>query len=80
MSSIEAEVCHTNLEKLRMLVDRLESKNVVSEEYHQTLKEIEKIIKDEKKVISRLKKPENKLQHYETICTSILSILSTAKL
>lgn len=80
MSDIETEVCSTNLEKLRMLVDQLESKNVVSDEYHHTLKEIERVIKDEKKIISKLKKPENKLQHYESICTTILSILSTTKL
>jgi hypothetical protein len=80
MSEIETEVCSTNLEKLRMLVEELETQNVVSDEYHQTLKEIEKVIKEEKKIISKLKKPENKLQHYETICSTILSILSTTKL
>lgn len=80
MSDIETEICTTNLEKLRILVDQLDSKNVISEEYHQTLKEIEKVIKDEKKIINKLKKTENKLQHYESICTTILSILSSTKL
>jgi hypothetical protein len=80
MEDAQTEVCYTNLEKLRLLVDELESQNIVSDDYHKTLKEIEKVIRDEKKVISKLKRPENKLQHYETICSTILSILSTSKI
>ena len=73
------DVCYTNLEKLKSLVDKLEGKSIVSDEYQDTLKNIEKVIKMEKKVIINLKKSETKLQHYEGICNSILSIISTAK-
>ena len=80
MEDTPVKACNTNLEKLRNLVKELESNSIISDEYQQILKEIEKTIKDEKKVISRLRKPENKLQHYENICTTILSLLSTTKI
>jgi hypothetical protein len=63
-----------------MLVDELENHNQKSDEYRLTISTIEKVIKDEKAVISKLIKSENKLVHYESICTAILSIISTAKI
>ena len=77
MENVSVDVKLSNLEKLKILVEQLENNNVTSDEYRYVLKEIENVIKEEKKVICKLKKSESKLEHYETICASILSLIST---
>jgi hypothetical protein len=69
-----------NLIKLRALVEELDTQETDTNEYNEILNEIESIIKEERKIISRLKKPDTKLKHYETICASILSVISATKL
>lgn len=69
-----------NLVKLRQLVDRLDNEDVTSHTYQTTLKEIQKVIKEEKKIISGLKRNESKISHYENICTTILTLISTTNL
>lgn len=79
MENTETEVCSTNLQKLKQLVDELDNHHQKSDEYQEIIQSIEKVIRKEKKVISQLIKTENKLAHYENICAAILSIISTAK-
>lgn len=68
-----------NLVRLRELVGVLETQEDTFG-YEKTLKEVEGIIKEELKIINNLKKTDSKLRHYETICTSILSVISATKL
>ena len=68
----------SNLEKLRSLVTQLEQQNQVEPPYTRTLTQIEKVIKEEKKIIGNLKKDESKIKHYEMICSSIMSLISAA--
>ena len=68
-----------NLMKLRELVKTLETE-VDDAVYDETLKKIESIIKEERSVIGGLKKDASKLRHYESICASILSVISATKL
>lgn len=79
MIESESKLCVSNLDKLKRLVDELETKEE-GEGYQHTLKEIEGVIKYENKIIKSLKKPENKLKHYESVCATILSLLATVKL
>lgn len=71
---------NSNLERLRVLVDTLESQKNDSKEYTCILNEIEDIIKEERKIISKLKKSDSKIKHYESICASILSVISATKI
>lgn len=71
---------NNNLERLRVLVDTLESQKDDTKEYTCILNEIEGIIKEERKIISKLKKSDTKIKHYETICASILSVISATKI
>ena len=64
-----------NLTKLRILVDELDKSNDIT--YKETLIEIEFLIKEEISLISKLKKPDNKLKHYESICAGILTLISS---
>ena len=75
----ETEVCTTNLEKLKRLVDDLDTYHQKSDEYRSNIRNIGNVIKEEKKVINRMVKDENKLAHYENICATILTIISTIK-
>ena len=60
-----------NIKKLHDLIDQLDDiKN------HSTLNEIEKIIKEERKIIDKSKQPTTKIKHYETICSSIMTLIS----
>ena len=69
-----------NLEKLRILVNTLESQKIDSKEYTIILNNIEGIINEEREIISKLKKSDVKIKHYETICSTILSVISATKL
>ena len=71
---------NNNLERLRVLVDILESQKDDTKEYTCILNEIEDIIKEERKIISKLKKSDTKIKHYATICASILSVISATKI
>lgn len=71
---------NNNLERLRVLVDTLESQKDDTKEYTCILNEIEGIIKEERKIIGKLKKSDTKIKHYETICASILSVISATKI
>jgi len=64
-----------NLKKLKELVDSLDNE-LHHKEYNLILKDIEKIIKEEKKIINKLQKSDAKLLHYEIICSSILSLIA----
>lgn len=69
-----------NITKLRVLVDELERTDSNTENYKKTLHEIESLIKDELSLISKLKRPDNKLKHYENICAGILTLISSTKI
>lgn len=68
-----------NIIQLRKLVDELDKQDKLSDEYHRILKDIEDVINDERNVISKLKRNDVKLQHYEGICKNILSIISSVR-
>ncbi len=65
----------TNLDRLRDLVEQLDKHKAYGTEYNNTVKEIERIIKDERKVICNLKRSDTKIKHYENICESILTLI-----
>jgi hypothetical protein len=67
-----------NLSKLRKLVDSLDESD--SENYVGKLKIIKSLINDEVVLISKLRKSDNKLKHYENICNGILTIIASTKL
>jgi hypothetical protein len=69
-----------NIGKLRVLVQELEKTESHTDDYKNTLHEIESLIKEELKLISKLKRPDNKLKHYETMCSGILTMISGIKL
>lgn len=73
----KAESCNENLEKLRRLVDELEGGEEMSDLSDSTLSDIENVIKSERSIIEKLKKPDSKLRHYELICNSILTLIAT---
>lgn len=73
-------VTNDNITKLRVLVDELDRNSVDTEDYKKTLYEIESLIKEELSIISKMKMPNNKLKHYENICTGILSMIASTKL
>lgn len=77
---MENSLQNNNLERLRVLVDTLESQKDDTKEYTCILNEIEGIIKEERKIIGKLKKSDTKIKHYETICASILSVISSTKI
>ena len=66
----------TNLEKLRDLVDVLETQNQTEPPYTQTISQIEQVVKAEIKIIKNLKRNDTKIKHYETICNSVLALIS----
>ena len=67
----------SNLQQLKDLVDTLEGQDKISKEYSETLSQIQTLIKEEKKIINKLKRPDAKLKHYESICSGILAIIGT---
>ena len=69
-----------NISKLRVLVRELENTESNTDDYKNTLHKIESLIKEELKLISKLKRPDNKLKHYETMCSGILTMISGIKL
>ena len=79
-NSFQNSFQNSNLERLRVLVDTLESQKNDSKEYTYILNEIEDIIKEERKIIGKLKKSDSKIKHYESICASILSVISATKI
>ena len=73
------EMHKTNLQKLQILVEELETFGTSSKGYSTILLEIEKIIEKEKGIISNLVKSDNKISHYENICSTILSLIGKSK-
>lgn len=69
-----------NIDKLRLLVEELEVVDMDSSGYKDKLNDIKSLVNEEIKLISKLKRPDNKLKHYESICTGILSIISEINL
>ena len=67
----------SNLDKLRALVDVLETQNQEEPQYTKTISTIEKVLKDELKVINKLTRKDVKLKHYEVICSSILALVTS---
>ena len=65
----------SNLQKLKKLVDKLENHDKEDKEYDDILKKIQTLITSERKIISKLVRPDAKLKHYESICLGILSII-----
>jgi hypothetical protein len=61
----------TNLQKLKILVDELESLSDGDKGYTSVLSEIEKI---------NLVKSDKKINHYEKICSTILSLIGKNKI
>jgi hypothetical protein len=61
-----------NIKRLRELVDELDQ-----DKNHKTLNKIETIIKEERVIINKLKRSDVKIKHYETICSSIMALIST---
>lgn len=70
----------TNLQKLKILVDELESLSDEDKVYSNVLSEIEKIIQKERTIISNLVKSDKKINHYEKICSTILSLIGKNKI
>lgn len=68
----------TNLEKLRSLVDYLENQEFPGSKYSDALQNIKQVIEDEQKVISNLKRADVKIKHYETICSSIMALITSS--
>jgi hypothetical protein len=69
-----------NLIELRVLVDELEkmeSSNINPK--NDTLQEIKCIINDEQEVINKLDK-DSKVKRYETVCSTILSLISATNI
>lgn len=73
------EMHKTNLQKLKILVDELESLDSSEVGYPSLLLEIEKIIEKERTIISNLVKSDRKISHYENICSTILSLINKNK-
>jgi len=69
----------TNLQKLKILVDELEALNLGDDGYTSILSDIEKIIEKERTIISNLVKSDKKINHYEKICSTILSLIGKTK-
>ena len=69
-----------NIVQLRKLVEELDNRDQTSDEYHKILKDIQCVINDERAVINKLKRNDVRLQHYETMCKNILSIISAANM
>ena len=74
----ETEDSKSNLKKLRSLVNELEKHEMYSSKYGGILKEIESAIKDERKIICKLKRSDSKIKHYESICENILTIIGAS--
>ena len=70
----------TNLQQIRKLVDVLEAKHPNDVGYTNTLSDIQRVIDDEQEIINGLKQPKAKIRHYESICTTIVGILSKVSL
>jgi hypothetical protein len=68
------------LNQLRTLVSELESSDENSDNYKDTLQKIESLIKEEITLIEKLKRSDNKVKHYENICTGILTIISSTNI
>ena len=66
----------TNLQQIRKLVDVLEANHFSDQRYTDTLSDIQQVIDNEQEIINGLKQPKAKIRHYESICTSIIGILS----
>ena len=66
----------TNLQKLKILVDELETYELSDKNYSNILSNIVKIIEKERAIISKLVKSDKKINHYEKICSAILSLIS----
>tara|TARA_B110000211_G_scaffold234620_1_gene305169 strand:- start:1065 stop:1325 length:261 start_codon:yes stop_codon:yes gene_type:complete len=78
---IEIDACsNDNLTKLRDLVEKLDNHHQKSDEYHDLIKEIESTIKNEREIIKYMVKSDRKIERYENICATILTIISTARL
>ena len=78
---IEIDACsNDNLTKLRDLVEKLDNHHQKSDEYHDLIKEIESTIKNEREIIKYMVKSDRKIERYESICATILTIISTARL
>lgn len=69
-----------NISKLRVLVQELENTENHTSGYSDIIYEIETLINAEIKEISKLKKPDNKIKHYENICAGILTIISSTRI
>ena len=67
---------NTNLQKLKLLVDELETYELSDKNYSNILSNIVKIIEKERTIISKLVKNDKKINHYEKICSTILSLIS----
>ncbi len=74
------ECSKDNLGKLRKLVDKLDNHHQKSDEYHQLITEIENIINNERAIIDGMVKSDRKIERYEKICATILTIISSAKI
>jgi hypothetical protein len=66
----------TNLQQIRKLVDVLEANHSSDDGYTNTLSDIQRVIDNEQEIISNLKQPKAKIRHYESICATIIGILS----
>lgn len=65
-----------NLTQLRKLVDTLDKEEVIGDYYHNTLKQIENLIEDEKCIINEISDDKNKIKHYENVCKSVLHLIT----
>lgn len=70
----------SNLDKLRELVDQMETQSFGSTPYSHSLHDIQQVISSELKIINNLKKTDSKIKHYETICRNVLAIISSTQI
>ena len=69
-----------NLKQLKQLVEELDKQDQLSDEYFNTIKEIQSIINKEECIIGKIKEDGTKLKHYQNICKNILNIISTTNI
>lgn len=67
-----------NLVQLRKLVNEMDADIHASSSYQDVLKNVQHVINNEMKTINAIKRKDIKLERYETICKSILSIIASA--
>ena len=76
----------SKISRIKELTDKLNSNGIVDylfnkkeSEIKETLKELQSVIKQEREMIKHLPKDSFKLKHYNSVLSSLLSIISSVK-